>query len=255
MSAGHADRVRPLIGLTGRRFRMELIKGGHPGYGHRLTDSFISDFAAAITRAGGVPVMLPYDADPAALGSWLSGVVITGGQDVHPRCWGGDESVVGEVDPVLDPSVHDVNRDEFEIALTRVALEREIPLLGVCRGMQVLNVTLGGTLIPDLPAGPVRHLMTTGPLSDGEPEHVVTFDAGTIAQKVFGDRLVTNSWHHQAIDTCGAGLVITGRTDDGVAESVELPGAPVLGVQWHPEWMITDDGALRWLVDAAAGRR
>ncbi|MEV6218223.1 gamma-glutamyl-gamma-aminobutyrate hydrolase family protein [Nocardia sp. NPDC051833] len=248
-------RVKPLIGLTGRRFRIELIRGSHPGYGQRLTDSFFTDFADRITRAGGVPVMLPYDADPEALGDWLSGVLITGGQDVHPACWGGDESVVDDVDSLADPSVHDRSRDEFEIALTRVALARRIPLLGVCRGMQVLNVTLGGTLIPDLPDGPIRHLMPVGPLSDGDPEHVVSFDAGTTAQKVFGDRLVTNSWHHQAIEMCGEGLVVTGRTDDGVAESVELPGAAVLGVQWHPEWMTSDDGALRWLVDAAAERR
>ncbi len=252
---GRSTRAKPLIGLTGRRFRMGLIAGAHPGYGQRLTDSFFADFAERITRAGGVPVNLPYDADPADLGDWLSGLVITGGQDVHPRCWGGDESVVGEIDPVADPSVHDPSRDAFEIALTRMALDRQIPLLGVCRGMQVLNVTLGGTLIPDLPAGPLEHLMATGPLSDGDPEHVVTFDAGTTAQKVFGDRLVTNSWHHQAVDVCGDGLVVTGRTADGVAETVELPGAAVLGVQWHPEWMNTDDGALRWLVDAAADRR
>ncbi|WP_280236446.1 gamma-glutamyl-gamma-aminobutyrate hydrolase family protein [Nocardia cyriacigeorgica] len=248
-------RAKPLIGLTGRRFRTELIRGSHPGYGQRRTDSFISDFADRITRAGGVPVMLPYDAEPEALGQWLSGVVVTGGQDVHPSYWGGDESVVSGVDPLADPSVHDPVRDEFEMALTRVALDREIPLLGVCRGMQVLNVTLGGTLIPDLPVGPVRHLMSSGPLSDGDPDHMVTFDAGTIAQKVFGDRLVTNSWHHQAVDVCGDGLVVTGRTDDGVAESIELAGAAVLGVQWHPEWMESDDGALRWLTEAAAERR
>ncbi|MGW5437108.1 gamma-glutamyl-gamma-aminobutyrate hydrolase family protein [Nocardia asteroides] len=247
--------AKPLIGLTGRRFRMGLIQGSHSAYSQRLTDAFFADFAARITRAGGVPVMLPSDADPAALGDWLSGVVITGGQDVHPRCWGGDESVVGEIDSVADPSVHDLSRDEFEIALTRVALERQIPLLGVCRGMQVLNVTLGGTLIPDLPVGLIKHLMSTGPLSDGDPEHLVTFDAGTIAQKVFGDRRVTNSWHHQAVDVCGDGLVVTGRTGDGVAETIELPGAEVLGVQWHPEWMESDDGALRWLVDAAGERR
>ncbi|MEV6063114.1 gamma-glutamyl-gamma-aminobutyrate hydrolase family protein [Nocardia asteroides] len=249
------NRAKPLIGLTGRRFRIELIRGSHPGYHPRLTDSFMTDFADRITRAGGVPVMLPYDAGPTDLCEWLSGVVITGGQDMHPRYWGGDESVVRGIDPLSDPGVHDPDRDEFEIALTRAALAAGIPLLGVCRGMQVLNVTLGGTLIPDLPTGPVRHLMTTGPISDGDPDHRVTFEPGTIAQKVFGDSLITNSWHHQAIDACGDGLVVTGRTADGVAESVELPGAAVLGVQWHPEWMDTDDGALRWLVDAAAERR
>ncbi|MDV7355060.1 gamma-glutamyl-gamma-aminobutyrate hydrolase family protein [Rhodococcus oxybenzonivorans] len=253
MTAGSARR-KPLIGLTGRRFRMGLIKGSHPGYGQRLTDSYFADFAERITRAGGVPVNLPYDADPAELGDWLSGVLITGGQDVHPSRWGGDESVVSGIDPRTDPSVHDPSRDEFEMTLTRVALDRQIPLLGVCRGMQVLNVTLGGTLIPDLPVGPITHLMSAPPLSDGDPEHVVTFDVGTTAQKVFGDRLVTNSWHHQAVDVCGDGLVVTGRTDDGVAESVELPGAAVLGVQWHPEWMAGDDGAVRWLVEAANER-
>ncbi|MFI5500730.1 gamma-glutamyl-gamma-aminobutyrate hydrolase family protein [Nocardia asteroides] len=233
---------------------MSLISGSHPGYGQRHTDSFMSDFAERITRAGGVPVMLPYDAEPGALCDWLSGVVITGGQDLHPGCWGGDESVVTGIDPLADPSVHDPARDEFEIALTRAALAARLPLLGVCRGMQVLNVSLGGTLIPDLPAGPVRHLMPTGPISDGEPGHLVTFEPGTLAQKVFGERRVTNSWHHQAIDVCGAGLVVTGRTGDGVAESIELPDAAVLGVQWHPEWMDSDDGALRWLVDAAGER-
>ncbi len=234
---------------------MELIRGGHPAYGERQTDSFFTDFAERIADAGGVPVMLPYDADPEALGDWLSGLVVTGGQDVHPRWWGGDESVVGDIDPLLDPMVHDPARDAFEIALTRVALSRGTPLLGVCRGMQVLNVARGGTLVADLPSGPVRHLMSVGPLSDGDPGHQVTFKAGTIAQKVFGDRLVTNSWHHQAVDRCGDGLVATGHTSDGVIESIEIPGHPVLGVQWHPEWMVRNDGALQWIVDAAADRR
>ncbi|MET9326627.1 gamma-glutamyl-gamma-aminobutyrate hydrolase family protein [Tsukamurella sp. NPDC003166] len=243
---------KPLIGLTGRRFRMGLIEGAHPGYGDRLTDAFFTDFAVRIARAGGVPVMLPYDADPEELCEWLSGVVITGGQDVHPRYWGGDESVVKDIAPESDPNAHDHHRDDFESATVRAALDARIPLLGVCRGLQVLNVTLGGTLVPDLPPGPVRHLMETGPLSDGAPEHVVDFEPGSLAHSVFGASRRTNSWHHQAVDACGRGLVVTGRTPDGVVESVELPGSEVLGVQWHPEWMETPDGALEWLVGAAS---
>lgn len=249
------DGRKPLVGLTGRRFRMGLIEGAHPGYGQRLTDSFFTDFAGRIARAGGVPVMLPFDADPTDLCQWLSGVVITGGQDVHPAEWGGDESVVKDIDPESDPNVHDVNRDAFETAMIRAALGAGLPLLGVCRGMQVLNVALGGTLVPDLPPGPVRHLMTTGPLSDGDDDHVVTFEPGSLAQKIFGDRRRTNSWHHQAVDQCGDGLVVTGRATDGVPESIELPGTGVLGVQWHPEWMETDDGALSWIVREASGAR
>lgn len=243
---------KPLIGLTGRRFRMGLIAGANPGYGNRLTDSFFTDFADRITRAGGVPVMLPYDAVPEELCAWLSGVVITGGQDVHPRFWGGDESVVKDVAPESDPNVHDMHRDDFETALVRTALAAGIPLLGVCRGLQVLNVALGGTLVADLPAGPVQHLMTTGPLSDGNLDHVVTFEPGSLAHSVFGSGLRTNSWHHQAVATCGRDLVVTGRTSDGVVESVEIPGADVLGVQWHPEWMESSDGALEWLVRASS---
>lgn len=254
MSSTATPGRKPLIGLTGRRFRVNLINGIDPRYGQRLTDSFMSDFAERIARAGGVPVLLPYDADPYELAQWLSGIVITGGQDVHPSCWGGDESVVGDVDPLADPAVHDPARDLFETALTRAALDAQVPLLGVCRGMQVLNVALGGTLVSHLQPGPVQHLLPTGPLSDGGLDHVVAFDPGSVAHSIFGSERRTNSWHHQAVDACGSGLVVSGRTSDGVVESIELPDGAALGVQWHPEWMETDDGALRWVVAQAAAR-
>lgn len=247
------DTVRPMIGITGRRFRLGLVNGLDKRYGHLLTDAFMSDFSGRIAEAGGVPVNLPYDADPEALCHWLSGVVITGGQDVHPTCWGGDSSVVRDVDPRDDPMVHDCDRDEFEIALVRAALDRNIPILGVCRGLQVLNVALGGTLIEDLPVDSVEHLSASPPLTDGADDHKVTFEPGSIAEKLFGSSAVTNSWHHQAVDRCGTGLVVTGRAADGVVEAIELPGSPVLGVQWHPEWMERDDPTLSWVV--AEGRQ
>ncbi|WP_062998470.1 gamma-glutamyl-gamma-aminobutyrate hydrolase family protein [Nocardia mikamii] len=249
-----ATAVRPLIGITGRRFRLGLINGLDSRYADRLTDAFMSDFSDRIARAGGIPVLLPYDADPVAACHWLSGVVITGGQDVHPGCWGGDLSVVRAIDARSDPMVHDPERDAYESALVRAAIESDTPVLGVCRGLQILNVARGGTLIPDLPAGPVQHLSERSALTDGGPDHVVSFQPGSIAQALFGDHAVTNSWHHQAVDECGDGLVVTGRTVDGVVESIELPGAPVLGVQWHPEWMERDDRALSWVVGAAAER-
>ncbi|MFC7449609.1 gamma-glutamyl-gamma-aminobutyrate hydrolase family protein [Rhodococcus daqingensis] len=256
MTAGKAapGAIRPLIGLTGRRFRLGLVDGLDKRYGHLFADSFMSDFSDRIDRAGGIPVNLPYDADPEALCHWLSGVVITGGQDVHPAYWGGDLSVVRDVDPRDDPTVHDTGRDEFEIALVRAALARNIPVLGVCRGMQVLNIALGGTLIADLPPSSVGHLSAAPPLTDGDGDHKVTFEPGSTAERLFGASAVTNSWHHQAVDRCGTGLVVTGRAGDGVVEAVELPGSPVLGVQWHPEWMERDDPALGWVV-AEAGKR
>lgn len=255
VSAGNATpgSIQPIIGLTGRRFRLGLVDGLDKRYGHRFADAFMSDFSDRIARAGGIPVNLPYDADPEGLCHWLAGVVITGGQDVHPKYWGGDLSVVRDIDPRDDPTVHDSDRDEYEIALVRAALATNIPVLGVCRGLQILNVALGGTLIADLPAGSVEHQSGSSAPTDGADDHKVTFTPGSIADQLFGASAVTNSWHHQAIDSCGTGLVVTGRTADGIVEAVELPGAAVLGVQWHPEWMERDDPALNWIV--AEGNR
>ncbi|GAB3386757.1 gamma-glutamyl-gamma-aminobutyrate hydrolase family protein [Amycolatopsis echigonensis] len=247
--------TRPLIGVTGRRFRMGLVAGADSRYGDMHTDSYMAAFATRIARAGGVPVHLPYDAPPEDAAAWLSGVVVTGGQDVHPGRWGGDTAVVREIDPRTDPAVHDAERDAYEIALVHEALKREIPVLGVCRGMQIINVALGGTLVADLSPGAVRHLSPESAPTDGTPDHAVTFEPGSIAAGLFGDHAVTNSWHHQAVDRCGAGLVVTGRTEDGVAEAMELPGSPVLAVQWHPEWMASPDPALGWIVEESAQRR
>ncbi|OXY92273.1 gamma-glutamyl-gamma-aminobutyrate hydrolase [Streptomyces diastatochromogenes] len=247
-----AVTVRPVIGITGRRYRLELIKGADERCGDRCADSYMSDFASRIAQAGALPVHLSYDTDAKEICQWLSGVVITGGQDVHPSYWGGDTAVVRDIDPRMNPMVHDAARDEYEIELVRAALERGIPVLGVCRGMQVLNVALGGTLIADLPPSSVSHLSAEAAPTDGTVDHLVTFEKGSIAADLFGENALTNSWHHQAVDRCGAGLVVTGRTSDGVTESVELPGAPVLGVQWHPEWMKSADPTMTWIVQAAA---
>lgn len=247
--------LRPLVGITGRRFRLSLLEGADERYGDRCIDSSMSDFATRVAKAGGLPVHLSYDTDPAAVCAWLSAVVIAGGQDLHPARWGGDTSVVRSVDPRTDPMVHDVERDDYEVALVRAALHRGIAVLGVCRGMQVLNVALGGTLVPDLPAGAVSHSSSEVAPSDGRADHLVTFEAGSIASGLFGQSAVTNSWHHQAVDRCGEGLVVTGRTSDGVIEAVELPGAGVLGVQWHPEWMESDDPTMTWIVEEAEKRR
>ena len=243
--------MRPLIGVTGRRFRLSLLQGADPRYGDRCIDTTMSDFSTRIADAGGLPVQVSYDTDPEAVCAWLAGVVIAGGQDVHPACWGGDTDVVRDIDPRTDPMVHDRDRDAYEIALVRAALDRGIPVLGVCRGLQVLNVALGGTLVADLAAGPVRHLSDEAAPTDGTVDHLVSFEPGSIAAGLFGGDVVTNSWHHQAVDRCGAGLLVTGRTEDGVVESVELPGRAVLGVQWHPEWMKSTDPTLTWVVREA----
>ncbi|PWN02955.1 gamma-glutamyl-gamma-aminobutyrate hydrolase [Nocardioides silvaticus] len=252
MSAPRQTVRRPLIGITGRRLRLSLIEGSDERYGDRCIDTSMSDFATRVAEAGGLPVHLSYDTDPEGVCAWLAGVVITGGQDVHPAYWGGDTSVVRGIDPRTDPMVHDPERDAYEIALVRAAQERGIPVLGVCRGMQVLNVALGGTLVPDLAPGSVSHLSPETAPTDGTVDHLVSFEAGSVAASLFDGDVVTNSWHHQAVDRCGAGVVVTGRTSDGVVEVIEVLGQPVLGVQWHPEWMKSTDPTLTWVVREAA---
>ncbi|MCE5290975.1 MAG: gamma-glutamyl-gamma-aminobutyrate hydrolase family protein [Nocardiaceae bacterium] len=246
--------MKPLIGITGRRYRLELIKGSDRRYGDRCVDSYMSDFGTRIAQAGGLPVNLSYDTDAGEVCQRLDGVVITGGQDLHPACWGGDASVVRDVDPRLDTMVHDIERDVYELALVQAALDQGIPVLGVCRGMQVLNVALGGTLVDDLPDSEVQHLSQEAALTDGTADHVVTFEPGSIVSGLFGSSGVTNSWHHQAVEQCGSGLVVTGRAADGVVEAIEIPGSPVLGVQWHPEWMKSVDPTMTWIVEEAVKR-
>lgn len=251
MSAAEELVRRPLVGITGRRYRLGLLNNADERYGDRCQDTYMSDFAVRIAEAGGLPVHLSYDTDAEAVCDWLAGVVITGGQDVHPACWGGDLGVVSDVDPRTDPMVHDLARDEYEIALVRAALERGIPVLCVCRGLQVLNVALGGTLVAHLEPGEVSHLSPETAPTDGTVDHLVTFEPGSLVTELFGGSAITNAWHHQAVDRCGTGLVVTGRTSDGVVEAIERPGTPVLGVQWHPEWMKSADPTLTWLVQAA----
>ncbi|RFS87382.1 gamma-glutamyl-gamma-aminobutyrate hydrolase family protein [Actinomadura spongiicola] len=239
----------PLVGVTGRRGNGRLSLGRDGRFANVQFDNHAVDFAWSIAAAGGIPVHLPFEAPAREVVRRLDAVVIAGGQDVDPRRWRGDDHVDPSLatDPRENLSAYDHERDEYEIELVRAALDAGIRLLGVCRGHQILNVALGGTLIPDLPPGDVRHDSPLFAPHGGTPDHEVAFEPGTLAHRLYGPRAVRNSWHHQAIDRCGVGLVVTGRTRDGVIESVEMPMRPVLGVQWHPEWQAGGDPVFAWL--------
>lgn len=173
---------------------------------------------------------------------------------MRPELWGGDVAVVNpEIDPRLDATVYDRERDEYEIELVRAAVERDVPVLGICRGHQVLNIALGGTLVEDIPITTVVHAAEEAPPSAGHSDHVVSFSQGTIARSIYGESIQTNSWHHQAVRTCGPGVVVTGRAGDGSIESIELSKSAVLGVQWHPEWHLGLDPVFSWFIRAARG--
>ncbi len=187
-------------------------------------------YADAVLAAGGLPVPIPYG-DGAVAGAYLAlcdGLVVTGGAfDIPPERYRASPSAA------CGPTK--VGRTDFEWALCEAALAGRIPLLGVCGGMQLVNVVRGGTLVQDLPAE--MGLSHEQPEPKDRPWHPVEIVAGTLLASLVGvEPLPVNSTHHQAVKQPGAGVLVSGRAPDGVVEAIELPDAPfALGVQWHPE--------------------
>jgi putative glutamine amidotransferase len=210
-------------------------------------------YATAVQRAGGLALALVPDPvsvdEPGPVLDLVDGLLLAGGSDLDPATYGQE--------PHPQTRGWTPDRDAFEIALCREALERDLPLLAVCRGMQVLNVARGGTLhqhLPDL-VGTEDHRRVPGSFDDAD--HDVELAPGSLAARAAGEtRHATKSHHHQGVDTVGDGLVVTGRSvHDGVVEALEDPGRRfALAVQWHPE---ADEGSrlIAALVDEARAAR
>lgn len=190
--------------------------------------------------AGGNPVILSPDQDESTIEDLMglcSGVILTGGEDVHPDRYQGDPESAGNVS---------VERDALEARLIDMAVERDLPILLLCRGIQILNVVLGGTLYEDLPGQGVQELNHDRTGSDISREiHQVRVDGADRLEGVFeDDGFRCNSTHHQAIRELGEGLVAVGWSEDGIIEAVEYRGdrtdAWIAGVQWHPERMLDE---------------
>jgi putative glutamine amidotransferase len=200
-----------------------------------------------VTRAGGIAVLLPPqpvdDEIAARVLDGLDGLVITGGKDVDPASYGQAPH------PTTDEPRRD--RDAWEFALLAGALRRGLPVLGICRGAQVLNVALGGTLHQHLPdvVGHNGH-QAGNAVFNTSAVHTV---AGTRLAALIGESSDAQCYHHQAIADLGDGLVVSAQDSDGVIEAVELPGERfVLAVQWHPEESLDDLRLFAAVVDAAA---
>lgn len=192
------------------------------------------NYVDAVQRAGALALLIACDpalvADPDEILDRLDGLILAGGADIDPAVYG------VEAHPETVGTVPE--RDAFEIALLSRALDRNLPVLAICRGMQVMNVARGGTLHQHLPEshGHGEHRRVSGSF-DGA-DHDVHLEAGTLAARVIGERThATKSHHHQGVDRLGAGLRVSGRSAlDDLPEAVELPGHRfALGVQWHPE--------------------
>ncbi|MEV4331073.1 gamma-glutamyl-gamma-aminobutyrate hydrolase family protein [Streptomyces sp. NPDC049597] len=244
--------MKPLIGITGRRLSLGMVKRTSRRFQYQFTDSYFSAFGDNVAAAGGIPVNLPFSVDAEAVVDRLDGLVVTGGQDVHPSRWGGSAQVDPGVDPRWDFDAPDVQRDEYEAALIVAALQADLPILAVCRGHQLLNLVLGGTLVEHLEEGRIVHASPNLAPDDGDDEHTVSFTPGSLAHTLYGPQRVVNSWHHQAVDRLGRGLAVMGSTADGVVEAIGLADSPVVGLQWHPEWMASPDPVFDWLVDQSA---
>jgi putative glutamine amidotransferase len=210
-------------------------------------------YVQAVQRAGAIVLMIPPDErsaeEPQALLELLDGLILAGGADIDPASYGRDPDpqTVGTV-----PA-----RDAFEIALTHAAIERDIPVLGICRGMQLINVACGGTLVQHLPdrVGHQEHRRAPGSF-DGS-EHDVILTEGSLAAQAAGEALhQTKSHHHQGVDRLGEGLTVSGVSAlDDLPEAIELAdGRFVLGVQWHPEADLSS-AVVGALVDAARASR
>lgn len=202
------------------------------------------EYVDSVRRAGGVPLLLP--PGERRPGEWfgvIDALIVTGGGDLDPRCYGGTaHETVYNVD---------AERDATELRLVRELLTSDLPAFCICRGMQVVNVALGGTLIEHLPDEVGERVAHRAPPRE-QVRHAVTITDGSLLGSVSTELEVeTVSWHHQAIRDLGEGLEVVARAPDGVIEAVQYAGHPwLLAVQWHPELSAAEDPSQQGLFDA-----
>ena len=228
----------PLIGLPGRRKHASEMSGFLKVFDDRDIDLYFADYARGVMEAGGIPVHLPIDVDPAVVSERLDGIVLPGGTDIDPILYGAE--------PHPELLTPEQERDDLEFGLLSAALDADIPVLGICRGIQVINVHQGGTLHQHVP----EHGRFDLPIDTAI--HQVSFAEGSILDDLYGPSAEVNSLHHQTVDQLGRDLTVTAKSDDGAIEGLEM-GDLVVAVQWHPEMMPTrpTDPIFGWLVERA----
>lgn len=219
---------KPIIGLT-----LDREEGG--GYSLYPWYAIRANYCTSVSNLGAIPLPLPHELTLVdAYLDMIDGLITTGGNfDIPPHMYG-------------DSDMHHTvttkeNRTAFEFAVTKGAVERGIPILGICGGEQLLNVVLGGALIQHIPDSVKTDIAHEQPNPRTEPGHSVEIKESTMLANIVGEKTISvNSAHHQAIKRPGEGVVINAMAPDGVIEGIELPGHPFcLGVQWHPEYHVT----------------
>jgi putative glutamine amidotransferase len=214
-----------------------MESGTHTG----IERAFVNDsYIQAVERAGGVPILLPVINDEECILAQIescSGFLFPGGIDIHPKYYASEAHLL----------LGDINSrvDEYQLKLIRSALESGKPILGVCRGIQLLNVACGGTLLQDLSEAPNRCLKHSQSGMRHEVMHQVKTASGSILENLLGSEFWVNSSHHQIIWDVGSGLTVIATASDGVIEALQMNDRDfVLGVQWHPEMMIAKSNSM-----------
>lgn len=225
--------MRPLVGITAWRRRLDTYLGPE------VLQTLSTYYSESVVAAGMTPIMFPNGQQPAEaerLVSLVAGVVISGGDDIDPSSYRTAEISSHGNDPAVD---------DFEIAVVNAAREQDKPVLAICRGLQLLNVAMGGTLSQEVTArGAIHDLIddSTSPEEVNSRRHIVRFEEDSSLGDIYGaSETKVNTLHHQGIDVLADGLIVEARSDDGLIEAARCDGSWwALGVQWHPERMNDD---------------
>lgn len=226
---------KPIIGITGAYLKHSQHMEGV--YIHQ-------DYHKSVVANGGIPIILPFT-DPETAIEMLQlcdGIILSGGEDVDPQFYGQDPHLH------LGPTIPE--RDLVEIEIVRYAVKNNLPLLAICRGIQILNVALGGTLIQDIPSQVPEPIQHSQKVERGRDTHWVTISKDSKLHQIFGsDRVRVNSLHHQALDIISNDLRVVAQSSDGIVEAVEYihPSNFTVGVQWHPESMASTNKLMNQL--------
>lgn len=219
---------KPIIGINASR----VIKH-ETAYSHSVIESLNNDYVESVIKAGGIPVILPILSDEDSIRKqieFLDGVLLSGGVDINPLVYNEEpSSKLGYIFP---------DKDVFDLLIAKIACELNKPILAICRGQQILNVTFGGTLyqdLSDIEGCYIKHQQQT---KDGAATHTIDISPNSILYSILGNSIVTNTFHHQAIKILAPGFKVTAFSKDNVIEAIEKCDENfVVGVQFHPEIM------------------
>lgn len=235
-----------IIGISaGLMKRVTLVNEQAPC--HYVNDEYI----AAVLRAGATPIILPITKDSGVIDSMLElvdGIILSGGEDVDPIYYGEEPSFkLGEVD---------VLRDEFDFMLLKKAAAKNMKILGICRGMQVMNVVFGGSLYQDLSHADNSYIKHNQGHSRSVPTHSINIEKGTFINEIYGSKTRVNSFHHQAVKDIADNYIVSSKACDGIVESIEHRDKNkfIVGVQWHPEMMSKNIKSSQLLFDEFVDR-